>query len=57
MPRMTGGDAIVEGLLRHGINTVFGPPGVQTCGLFDAFSRASNRLRLITRPDARADSV
>ena len=53
MPRMTGGDAIVEGLLRHGINTAFGPPGVQTCGLFDAFSRGSHRLRLITRPDAK----
>jgi acetolactate synthase I/II/III large subunit len=47
MPRMTGGEAIVDGLLRHGIDTVFGLPGVQTYGLFDAFSRASNRLRLI----------
>ena len=47
MPRMTGGEAIVDGLLRHGIDTVFGLPGVQTYGLFDAFARASNRLRLI----------
>ncbi len=47
MPRMTGGEAIVDGLLRHGIDTVFGLPGVQTYGLFDAFSRASNSLRLI----------
>ncbi|HUB14672.1 MAG TPA: thiamine pyrophosphate-dependent enzyme [Acetobacteraceae bacterium] len=47
MPRMTGGEAIVDGLLRHGIDTVFGLPGVQVYGLFDAFSRASNRLRLI----------
>jgi acetolactate synthase-1/2/3 large subunit len=44
---MTGGETIVDGLLRHGIDTVFGLPGVQTYGLFDAFSRASNRLRLI----------
>ena len=47
MPRMTGGEAIVDGLLRHGIDTVFGLPGVQTYGLFDAFALASNRLRLI----------
>jgi acetolactate synthase-1/2/3 large subunit len=47
MSRMTGGDAIVDSLLRHGIDTVFGLPGVQTYALFDAFARASNRLRLI----------
>jgi acetolactate synthase-1/2/3 large subunit len=44
---MTGGEAIVDGLLRHGIDTVFGLPGVQVYGLFDAFARASNQLRLI----------
>jgi acetolactate synthase-1/2/3 large subunit len=44
---MTGGEAIVDSLLRHGIDTVFGLPGVQTYGLFDAFARSSNRLRLI----------
>ena len=38
MPRMTGGEAIVDSLLRHGIDTVFGLPGVQTYGLFDAFA-------------------
>jgi acetolactate synthase I/II/III large subunit len=47
MPRMTGGEAIVDSLLRHGIDTVFGLPGVQTYGLFDAFALAANRLRLI----------
>lgn len=47
MARMTGGEAIVDGLLRHGIDTVFGLPGVQTYGLFDAFARNANRLRLI----------
>jgi acetolactate synthase-1/2/3 large subunit len=47
MSRMTGGEAIVDSLLRHGIDTVFGLPGVQTYGLFDAFARSSNRLRLI----------
>ena len=47
MPRMTGGDAIVDSLLRHGIDTVFGLPGVQMYGLFDAFARNANRIRVI----------
>ncbi len=47
MARMTGGEAIVDGLLRHGVDTVFGLPGVQVYGLFDAFARNSNRMRLI----------
>jgi acetolactate synthase I/II/III large subunit len=47
MPRMTGGEAIVDGLIRHGIDTIFGLPGVQTYGLFDALARNANRIRLI----------
>ena len=47
MPRMTGGEAIVDALLRHGIDVVFGLPGVQLYGLFDAFARNANRLRVI----------
>src|SRR5580700_8180722 len=47
MARMTGGEAIVDGLIRHGIDTMFGLPGVQTYGLFDALARNANRIRLI----------
>ncbi|HTR87395.1 MAG TPA: thiamine pyrophosphate-dependent enzyme [Reyranella sp.] len=47
MTRMTGGDAIVDSLLRHGIDTIFGIPGVQMYGLFDAFARNANRLKVI----------
>jgi acetolactate synthase-1/2/3 large subunit len=47
MTRMTGGEAIVESLLRHGIDTVFGLPGVQVYALFDALARNRNRIRLI----------
>ena len=47
MTRMTGGEAIVDSLLRHGVDTIFGLPGVQVYGLFDAFARNKNRLRLI----------
>ena len=47
MAKMTGGEAIVESLLRHGIDTIFGLPGVQVYGLFDALALNKNRLRLI----------
>src|ERR1700739_735629 len=40
MTSMTGGEAIVSGLVAHGIDTVFGLPGAQIYGLFDAFHRA-----------------
>ncbi len=45
--RTSGGEAIVDALLRHGVDTVFGIPGVQTYGLFDALQRAGGRLRVI----------
>lgn len=45
--RMTGGEAIVDALLRHGVQHVFGIPGVQTYGLFDALQRAGDRIRTI----------
>lgn len=45
--RMTGGEAIVGALLEHGIDLVFGIPGVQTYGLFDALYQARDRIRVI----------
>lgn len=45
--RMTGGEAIVSGLLAHGVDTVFGLPGAQLYGLFDAFAKAAPRLKVI----------
>jgi acetolactate synthase-1/2/3 large subunit len=47
MTVMTGGEGLVAGLLDHGIDTVFGLPGVQVYGLFDALARASDRIRVI----------
>jgi acetolactate synthase-1/2/3 large subunit len=44
---MTGGDAIVQSLLLHGVDTVFAIPGVQTYHLFDAFARTQGRIRVI----------
>lgn len=45
--RMTVGAAIVERTLAHGVDTVFGLPGVQTYPIFDALAQAGDRVRLI----------
>jgi acetolactate synthase-1/2/3 large subunit len=45
---MSGGDAIVQSLLREGVDMVFALPGVQTYGLFDAMARVGEELRVIT---------
>ena len=48
MERLTGGEAIVRSLVLHGVDTVFGIPGVQTYGLFDALYQARDKIRFIT---------
>ena len=45
--RMTGGEALVASLIVHGVDTVFGLPGVQTYGLFDALYQERARIRMI----------
>ena len=47
MRRISGADAIVESLIRNGVNTVFGLPGGQLDHLFDAVYRKGDDLRLI----------
>ncbi|HVV39965.1 MAG TPA: thiamine pyrophosphate-dependent enzyme [Nitrobacter sp.] len=44
MTTMTGGEAIVSGLVAHEVDTVFGLPGAQIYGLFDAFQQAQLRV-------------
>ena len=46
MAVMTGGEGLVAGLVAHGIDTVFGLPGAQIYGLFDALHRAPS-IRVI----------
>ena len=38
---------MVGALVREGVDTVFGIPGVQTYGLFDAFHAAADRLKVV----------
>jgi acetolactate synthase I/II/III large subunit len=45
--KWTGGEAIVHSLLQHGVDTVFGIPGVQTYGFFDALYLARDRIRVV----------
>jgi len=47
MERMTAAEAVVETLVRHGISTLYGVPGVHNDPLFDALYSARNRIRLI----------
>jgi acetolactate synthase-1/2/3 large subunit len=44
MASTSGGEAIVGGLVAHGVDTVFGLPGAQIYGLFDAFQQAQLRV-------------
>jgi len=44
MKNLSGGEAIVAGLVAHGVDTVFGLPGAQIYGLFDAFHGAGLRV-------------
>jgi acetolactate synthase I/II/III large subunit len=48
MPSLTTGQAIVESLLCHGVDTVFGIPGAHTYDLIDALHGAGDRIRFIT---------
>ena len=45
--KMSGGEAIVDALVRNGVDTAFGIPGVQLDPLFAALHDAQNQLRVI----------
>ncbi|MEM7332993.1 MAG: thiamine pyrophosphate-dependent enzyme [Chloroflexota bacterium] len=47
MARLTGGEAVVQSLINHGINTVFGLPGVQNDFLYNALYDAQDYIRVI----------
>ena len=47
MTRMSGGRAIVRAVREHGVDTIFGLPGVQLDHLFNALHDESNSVRVI----------
>lgn len=46
--RISGGEAIVRAVLDHGVDTVFGLPGVQMYPVYDALKRHENKVRTIS---------
>ncbi|HVY83476.1 MAG TPA: thiamine pyrophosphate-dependent enzyme [Steroidobacteraceae bacterium] len=44
---MTSGQALVKSLINHGVDTVFGLPGVQTYALYDALHEYQDQVRYI----------
>lgn len=47
MAKVSGGEAIVQSLIAHGVDTVFGLPGVQSDHLFNAFYDNRDKIRVI----------
>lgn len=47
MAKKTGGEAVVEALIAHGVHTLFGLPGVQNDWLYNALYDAQDKIKVI----------
>lgn len=47
MPKLTGGEAIVKSLIAHGVETIFGLPGVQNDWFYNALYDEKDKIRVI----------
>ena len=47
MARLTGGQALVQSLLREGVDTVFGIPGIQLDWAYDALYAERDRIKVV----------
>lgn len=56
MAKLTGGQAIVQSLKRHGVDTVFGLPGIQLDNIFDALYEEQGAVRVIHTRHEQATS-
>ena len=54
MPRMTGGEAVVQTLVAEGVEAVFGLPGTHALAMFDALQDAPSIRRITTRHEQGA---
>ena len=54
MPRMTGGEAVVQSLAAEGVKVIFGIPGTQGLSLFDALHEAPQIRRITARHEQGA---
>src|SRR5256885_10367387 len=51
---MTGGQCIVESLVRHGVEVVFGIPGAHTIAIYDALYRNPRIRHILVRHEQSA---
>ncbi len=54
MPKMTGGEAVIQTLEAEGINTFFGVPGGENLGIFDATHEHPKMSPIVTRHEQGA---
>jgi acetolactate synthase-1/2/3 large subunit len=54
MPRMTGGEAVVEALKKEGVEYLFSVPGVQIMGVFDALYGEKDLRLVVVRHEQAA---
>src|SRR5262249_37842718 len=54
LPGMTGGQLIVECLVRHGVDVVFGIPGAHTVSIYDALYRHAKIKHILVRHEQSA---
>jgi acetolactate synthase-1/2/3 large subunit len=47
MARLTGGQALVQSLLREGVDTIFGIPGIQLDWAYDALYAEQDRIKVV----------
>ncbi len=47
MQSLTGGEAVVKSLIMHGVDTVFGLPGLQNDALYNAFYDSRSSVRVV----------
>src|SRR2546426_6975893 len=54
LSRMTGGQLLVESLVRHGVEVVFGIPGAHTMAIYDALYRHPKIRHILVRHEQSA---
>lgn len=54
MPHLTGGQAVIAALRAHGVNTIFGIPGVHTLPLYDAMLHEPGLRHVLARHEQGA---
>ena len=49
MVKLSGGEALIESLVREGVEIIFGLPGVQMYGVVDAIKQNPNIKMIVPR--------